>query len=58
VREEDGATRVVHDRHELGLFPEATWLRLLAETGLETLELPVENPFAAEQPAFVARRRA
>jgi SAM-dependent methyltransferase len=58
VREGDGATRVVHDRHELGLFPEATWLRLLRETGLEPLELPVENPFAAEQAAFVARRPA
>ena len=43
-------------RHVLGLFPDATWRRLLAEAGLEPLELPVENPFAAEQAAFVARR--
>jgi hypothetical protein len=56
VREHDGATRVVHDRHELGLFPEETWLQLLRRAGLEPLELPVENPFAAEQAAFVARR--
>jgi SAM-dependent methyltransferase len=58
VREPDGAVRVIHDRHELGLFPEETWLRLLTRAGLELLELPVENPFAAEQAAFVARRPA
>jgi hypothetical protein len=48
----------VHDRHELGLFPEATWLRLLGSAGLEPLPLPVPNPFADEQAAFVARRPA
>jgi SAM-dependent methyltransferase len=58
VREPDGAMRVIHDRHELGLFPEETWLRLLTRAGLEPVELPVENPFAAEQAAFVARRPA
>jgi hypothetical protein len=58
VREPDGAMRVIHDRHELGLFPEETWLRRLTRAGLEPLELPVENPFAAEQAAFVARRPA
>lgn len=55
LREADGSTRVVHDRHVLGLFPEATWLELLREVGLEPLPLPVENPYAAEQAAFVAR---
>jgi SAM-dependent methyltransferase len=55
VREPDGEPRVVHDRHELGLFPEATWLGLLRGAGLEPLELPVANPWAAEQAAFVAR---
>ena len=58
VREPGGETRAVHDRHELGLFPEDTWLRLLREAGLEPLELPVPNPYAAEQAAFVARRPA
>ncbi len=56
VREPGGETSVVHDRHELGLFPHETWLHLIRDTGLEPLELPVENPFAAEQAAFVARR--
>ena len=27
---------MVHDRHTLGVFPEATWLRLLERAGLET----------------------
>ena len=56
VREPDGSTRSVHDRHELGLFPEATWLRLIRGAGLEPLPLPVANPYAGEQAALVARR--
>ena len=55
VREPGQPVEVVHDRHVLGLFPDATWRRLLAEAGLEALELPVANPFADEQAAFVAR---
>jgi SAM-dependent methyltransferase len=27
-------TKLVHDRHQLGLFPRATWLALIAEAGL------------------------
>jgi SAM-dependent methyltransferase len=48
--------RVVHDRHTLGLFPRATWERLIADVGLELVDTSVENPFALEQAAFVARR--
>jgi hypothetical protein len=48
--------RVVHDRHTLGLFPEATWKRLIAEAGLELVDTTVENPYELEQAAFVARR--
>jgi SAM-dependent methyltransferase len=33
LREADGAVRVEHDRHVEGLFPRATWLRLLSEVG-------------------------
>lgn len=33
VRGTDGAVDVVHESHETGLFPEATWLRLLGEAG-------------------------
>ena len=42
--------RVVHDRHTLGLFPEATWKRLIAEAGLELVDTTVENPYELEQP--------
>lgn len=55
VGEPGRPVQVVHDRHVLGLFPDATWRRHLAEAGLDVLELPVENPFAKEQAAFVAR---
>jgi SAM-dependent methyltransferase len=52
--EED--VRVVHDRHTLGLFPRATWERLIADVGLELVDTTVENPYELEQAAFVARR--
>jgi SAM-dependent methyltransferase len=48
--------RVVHDRHTLGLFPEATWRRLIVDCGLELVDTTVENPYELEQAAFVARR--
>ena len=35
LREADGSVRLVHDRHEEGLFPRETWLRLLREAGFE-----------------------
>ena len=50
--------RVVHDRHTLGLFPRATWERLIADVGLELVDTAVENPYELEQAAFVARRPA
>ena len=50
--------RVVHDRHTLGLFPRATWERLIEEVGLELVDTTVENPYELEQAAFVARRPA
>ena len=48
--------RVVHDRHTLGLFPEAMWKRLITEVGLELVDTTVENPYELEHAAFVARR--
>jgi SAM-dependent methyltransferase len=35
IREADGSTRVLDDRHVEGVFPRATWLRLLAEAGFD-----------------------
>ena len=48
--------RVVHDRHTLGLFPRASWERLIVEAGLELVDTTVENPYELEQAAFVARK--
>ena len=60
LREADGSVRVVHDRHVEGLFPRATWLRLLDETGFEARAVPVEHselePGSYE--VLVATRRA
>lgn len=47
--------RVVHDRHVLGLFPRATWERLVLDAGLELVDTTVENPYELEQAAFVGR---
>jgi SAM-dependent methyltransferase len=43
LREADGSVRVEHDRHVEGLFPRATWLRLLAEAGFQARPVPVEH---------------
>jgi SAM-dependent methyltransferase len=52
LRDATGATRVVHDRHEVGLFPRATWLRLLGEAGFAARAVP--DPW--RQDVFVCRR--
>jgi hypothetical protein len=33
LRDADGSLRAVDDRHDLGIFARATWLRLLADAG-------------------------
>ena len=33
LREADGSTKTIHDRHVEGLFPRADWLRLFEEVG-------------------------
>jgi SAM-dependent methyltransferase len=35
IRDRKGVARVAHDRHVLGLFPRARWLRLLREVGFQ-----------------------
>jgi SAM-dependent methyltransferase len=42
LRESDGTTRVEYDRHVEGLFPRATWLQLLEDSGFAPLTLPLE----------------
>jgi len=56
LEEPGGQVRVVHDRHRLGLFPDASWRRLVRDVGLELVEPTVENPSAGEQAVFVGRR--
>lgn len=57
LREGDGPPRVVTDRHRLGLFPRATWLRLLRETGFEPALLPFRlSDVQRELEFFLARR--
>jgi SAM-dependent methyltransferase len=48
--------RIVHDRHVLGVFPQATWERLLVECSLELVEPSAEDPYAGEHAVFVARK--
>jgi SAM-dependent methyltransferase len=59
-RNPDGSVQVEHDRHVQGLFPRATWLRLLDRVGFRARAVPVEHSelepgsyelFAATRPA-------
>lgn len=58
LREPGKTVRAVHDHGTYGLFPAATWRRLIEKSGLELVEPGVEDPFAGEHAVFVARRRA
>lgn len=58
LREPGAPLRIEHDHHVLGVFPDATWLRLLAAGGLEPLALEVDDPYAGEHVVYVARRPA
>lgn len=58
LREQNKSTRIEHDRHLLGVFPEATWLRLVGEAGLALVEPAVEDPNEDEHAVFVARKPA
>jgi SAM-dependent methyltransferase len=37
LRNRRGAARIAHDRHTLGLFPRATWLRLMRDVGFKAV---------------------
>ena len=55
--EPDGSVRTELDEHVCGLFPRATWIRLITETGFEVSAVPLthdERPVGAE--GFLARR--
>ena len=56
LREPGGATRLAHDPHVCGLFPQATWDRLIAEAGLVPVDISgVEDPWPGEHVAMVVR---
>ncbi|WP_375430018.1 class I SAM-dependent methyltransferase [uncultured Friedmanniella sp.] len=59
LRDPDGTVRVAHDTHVLGLFPRATWLRVLTESGFaarSVAEVTAENRLPRE--FFVGTRPA
>jgi SAM-dependent methyltransferase len=43
LRDESGEVRVAHDRHRLGLFSRAEWLRFIEEAGFEARSIPFEE---------------
>ena len=43
LRSAGGHVEVVEDLHVCGLFAQADWLRLLAETGFQAKMLPFEH---------------
>jgi SAM-dependent methyltransferase len=55
IRDEQGQTRLVHDRHTYGLFPRATWRRLIREVGFALNTSVVLDDFGRD--LFVGRRR-
>ncbi len=57
LSEPGSETRLVHDRHVNGLYPEHTWLYLLESAGFEASLVPGDpsNPDELE-PVFVGRR--
>ena len=58
LREPGRPPRVVPDPHTVGLFPEATWRRLIGGAGLEIVDPGVGDPHEDEHAVFVARRPA
>jgi SAM-dependent methyltransferase len=56
IRDLQGETRLVHDRHVYGLFPRATWRRLLREVGfdLKTIKVALDG-FGRD--LFMGRRK-
>ena len=60
LRERDGSVRVEQERHTLGLFARADWLRLLSEAGFRPRAVPFEGPELdpTECAVFVATKPA
>lgn len=51
-----GGTRMVHDRHDIGLFSEEAWREVLAGAGFHVESPPLDPETHLEQVAFLCRR--
>jgi SAM-dependent methyltransferase len=58
LREADGSARAEHDRHVCGVFPRATWRRLLREAGFTPKRLTLPHSEVGNIEAFGAKRPA
>ena len=56
LRQPGRPVRVEQDTHRIGLFQIATWRRLMAEAGLDPLDLDVPDPYAGQHAVFVGRK--
>jgi SAM-dependent methyltransferase len=56
LREPGQPMRVVHDHHDYGIFPRATWERLFAAAGFELLKYTVPDPYEGQHVVFIVRR--
>jgi SAM-dependent methyltransferase len=57
LRNPDGSVTMVHDRHELGLFPRALWLKVLTEAGFRARSVAeVTNDDRLPRELFVGTR--
>ncbi len=55
IREPGKPVRVEHDTHFEGLFDLATWRRLMADAGLDSVDVDVPDPHEGQHTVFVAR---
>jgi SAM-dependent methyltransferase len=58
LRDADGSVRVVHDRHEFGVFPRGVWIELLEEAGFTHVEVIPFPHSEVEEGLEVFRGRA
>ncbi len=56
LREPGRPIRLEHDHHACGLFGRATWLEAIGASGLQFVDVDVDDPFADEHVVFVGRR--
>ena len=56
IQEPGQPVRVEHDHHTFGLFSRKTWLDMIEASGLQSMDVKIEDPHAGEHVVFVARR--